>query len=176
VLESLGVDRHELRQQLWLGILSETKGSTMFQPDVVLSMSQCPEILMIAVAETYKLKRSEIASDAIFLSLLSAGGKLIRVLEDFGLSYEFARSEVSKTSATGGMVTIQMRFTKCAEVLMQRAREEANSLGHVSVDARHILLAFTHDQDEVVRQILREKNVDIGALRAAVLALFEETS
>lgn len=175
VLENLGVDRHELRQQLWLGILSETKGSMMSQPDVVLAMSQCPEILMFAIAETYKLKRSEIASDAIFLSLLSVGGKLIRLLEDFGLSYEFARSEVSKKSVAGSMVMFQMRFTKCAEELLRNAREEASSLGHVSLDARHILLAFAHEQEGVVWQIFREKNVDIEALRAAVLALFEET-
>ncbi len=175
VLENLGIDRHELRQQLWLGILSEIKGSAFSQPEVVLSMSQCPEILMSAVAETYKLKRSEIGADAIFLSLLCAGGKLVCLLEDFGISYEFARAEVSKVAVTGGMVIIQMKFTKCAEQLMRIAREEASGLGHTSVDARHICLAFTHEHEGVVWQIFREKNVDIEALRAAVLALFEET-
>lgn len=175
VLDELGVDRHELRQKLWLWILAEARVDGKSNQDAMLLMSQCPEVLMIATAEAYKLQRTEIESDLILLGILKAGGRVIRLLEDFKVTYEYARSQIEKIPGAGTMIAVSVQFSESAAKLIQHARDEAALLGHASLDARHILLGFTHEQEGIAWQIFKEKNVDIEALRAAVLALFEES-
>lgn len=175
VLDELGVDRHELRQKLWLWMMAEMRADGKPNQDAIQIMAQCPEILIFATTEAHKLQRTEIGSDVIFLALLSAGGRVIRVLEDFKVTYEYARSEIEKIPGAGTMIPVTVQLSDSAAQLIQNARDEAAKLGHSSLDARHILLGFTHEQGEVAWKILRDKKVDFGALRAAVLALFEET-
>lgn len=173
ILDDFEIDRHDLRQQLWSEILSKTEN--FGRQDALLLMSQCPDILTFAIAEAYKVQVTEIGSDVIFLALLRMNEDVTKLLQDFNVTYDDARSAIDQCSNLSPMLAVGIQFTDSAKCVMQKAQDEVALLGHATLNVKHILLALTRIQDGIHYQIFREKNVDIGALRASVLALFEET-
>ncbi len=180
-LSTLGADRQALRLSVIYAMHGESSpvvadSSCMSQEDAVCLLRQCPQVLMFAMAEAYRLKQSQLGSELILLGLLGGGGTVIRVLEDFGITLETTREAIeSRLSKGTGVINVDLPITPNAKELLKVASEKATQLGHDTLNARHLLLGFTHEQEGIAWQILKEKNVDIEALRAAVLALFEES-
>ena len=182
IIDELGVKRHEFRRQVMYGIMhfsgpgpDPDDASIMSQGAAKELLGKCPQVFMFAVAESMRLKQSQLSSEMIFLGLLGAGGTVIRVLEDFGVTLEVASEKIEKLVNQGsGIVSIELPVTQCAKRLLQFSSDEAVQLGHDTLNARHLLLGFTHAQDGVAWQILKEKNVGLDDLRNAALSLFED--
>ena len=180
-LADLNVNSQALRQSIWYGIVRDDSsevddGSGMPHGYAKWLLKKCPQILMFAIAEAVKLKQEKLGPEVLLLALLGAGGSVIRVLEDFNVTYDeiYARME-TLLECGSGYIDIEFRITPSAKKLLQEASDEAVNLGHDTLNARHLLLGFTHEQDGVAWQVLKEKGVDFVALRESVLALFEES-
>ncbi|PZM83320.1 MAG: hypothetical protein DKT66_09170 [Candidatus Melainabacteria bacterium] len=134
------------------------------------------KIIFYAMDETRRLKQNFVGTEMILLGLLIAKGSVAGVLEGFGITLSETRNLIEKLIGPGSeMLMVEVPFTPRARKLLKIAQEEANKMGAESLDTRHLLLGFTHEQDGVAWQVLREKGVDLTALRESVLALFEET-
>ena len=62
------------------------------------------------------------------------------------------------------------RFPRASRLVLERARDEAAVLGSKDLEAEHILLALTRDDDPVVRGVLSEAGLDRAAVRRALEA------
>jgi|BarGraNGADG00312_1021997.scaffolds.fasta_scaffold53417_2 ATP-dependent Clp protease ATP-binding subunit ClpA len=62
------------------------------------------------------------------------------------------------------------RFPRSSRRVLQRARDEAAVLGSPKLEAEHLLLALTRDEDPVVRQVLATARLEHDALRQALEA------
>ncbi|MCC7526925.1 MAG: hypothetical protein IT342_00300 [Candidatus Melainabacteria bacterium] len=177
---SLGVEPQGLRLSVIYAMQSEGSptvidGSCMSQEYAKWLLKQCPQVFMFATTEAFRLKQSQLGSEMILLGLLGAGGTVIRVLEDFGITLDLAREEISNLVGEGsGQIGIDLPITPDAQKVLQAAGEEAAQLGCDTLNARLLLLGFTHVQDGIAWRFLREKNMDLEALRSATLALFDD--
>lgn len=181
VLQEVCIDRQEVRQALMASLnlmRAAPEGPDvpcMSQDTAKWFLKQCSQVSMFAIAEAMRMKQGRITSDMLLLGLLGAGGTCIRVLEDFGITLEPTREIIeSQLGEEAAQVMVDLPVSPCAMRLLRAAGDEATALGHDTLKARHILLGFTHEQEGIAWQIFKEKNVDIEALRAAVLALFED--
>ena len=62
------------------------------------------------------------------------------------------------------------RFPQASRRVLERARDEAAVLGSPNLEAEHLLLALTRDEDPVVRQVLAAARLEHDALRQALEA------
>ncbi len=177
---SLGLDRQELRLSVIYAMQNEgrptaTDGSCMSQEYAKWLLKQCPQVFMFAMTEAFRLKQSQLGSELILLGLLGAGGTVIRVLEDFGITLELARDQIASLVGEGsGHVGVELPITPHAQEVLRAASDEATRLGCDTLNARLLLLGLTHIQDGIAWRFLRENSVDIKALRSATLALLED--
>jgi len=63
------------------------------------------------------------------------------------------------------------RFTKAAREAVVRAQQEARDLGHSPIGTEHLLLALLAGEDTGAAAALRERGLDAGGVRAAILRL-----
>lgn len=151
-------------------------GSEMTQAEAKELCRDVSKIIIHAIDEARKLKQNFVGAEMLLLGLLIAEGPLARVLEGFGITLADTRTSIEKLIGPGSdMLMVEVLFTPRAKKLLKIAQEEANKMGAEPMDSKHLVLAFTHEQDGVAWQVLREKGVDLAALRESVLALFEET-
>lgn len=175
-----GIDRQELRLSIIYSMRNEgsptvSDGSCMSQEYAKWLLKQCPQVLMFAMTEAFRLKQSQLGSEMILLGLLGAGGTVIRVLEDFGITLELARDEIESMVGEGsGQIGVDLPVTPHAQEVLRAARDEAASLGCDVLNARLLLLGFTRVQDGLAWRFLKERKVDFEALRSATLALFDD--
>jgi ATP-dependent Clp protease ATP-binding subunit ClpA len=62
------------------------------------------------------------------------------------------------------------RFPRASRLVLERARDEAAVLGSKDLEAEHILLALSRDDDPVVHGVLTGAGLDRDALRRALEA------
>lgn len=181
VLKELRLDPNELRipvvyQTCFGEIPQVSDGLEMTEAEAKELCIGISKVVGLALEEAIRLRQNFVGTEMMLLGLLRAEGSPAAVLEKFGVTLEETRNAVEDgVWKGGGMVMIGVRFTPRAKRLLKVSLEEAHKMGSDILDARHLLLGLTFEQDGLVWQIFREKNVDIEALRAAVLALFEET-
>lgn len=180
VLKSLGLDRQELRQTTIYRQDREAgpivrDGSDMSQQDAMELARGFPQVILFAMEEARRTGRNSLGTEMILLGLAGAGGSSARVLEGFGITLEFVRSEVHKIVGKGSeFVHIEIPFTPRAKRLLKNAQEEAFQLGHDTVNAGHLLLGLTHERDGVAHQVLMAQKVNLEELREAAFAMFKE--
>lgn len=181
VLKELRIEPNEVRiPAVYKTIFGESPrvsdGSEMSQAEAKELCTGVSKIVLYAMDETRRLKQNFVGTEMILLGLLIAGASAARVLEGFGVTLADSRILIEKLIGPGNeMLTVEVPFTPRAKKLLKIAQEEAYQMGAASMDSRHLLLGLTHEQDGVAWQVLREKGVDLSALRESVLALFEET-
>ena len=63
------------------------------------------------------------------------------------------------------------KFTSKAQSALERAHEEARSLGHTYIGSEHILLGLIGEGDSVASKMLLAKGIDADALRKTVIGI-----
>ncbi len=179
VISALAVELQVLRQTAYYMARSErpfvSDRTEISQGEAMELARGFPKVILFAMEEARRTGRDSLGTEMILHGLAGAGGTCARVLEGFGITVEFVRSEVDKILGKGSeFVNIELPFTLRAKRLLMNSREEAFRLGHDTVNARHLLLALTQEQDGVAHQILMAQNVNLEELRNSAMALFEE--
>lgn len=177
------IDANELRYALvyqtqFQGGLQLVDASAISQQEAMELCRDISDVISFAVAERQNFKQKHLSSELLLLGLIHAGGMAAKILENAGVTLDSARKRFLKLEgevAEPAMVEVKLQFTQRAKKLLHNAQEEAFQLGQDKLKGLHLLLGFTHEQDGIAWQVLRENGVDLAALRASVLALFEET-
>lgn len=116
-------------------------------------------VVVHAEDEARDLGHDWVGTEHVLLGLLrEKDGIAARVLVARGITFEEVRSLVA-TMTGPGQVTGQIPFTPRAKGIVERAPEEAKSLGHEWTGTEHVLLALTREEGSVAAQIV----VDLGA-------------
>jgi ATP-dependent Clp protease ATP-binding subunit ClpC len=69
---------------------------------------------------------------------------------------------------------MQNKFTQKAQRALERAAEEAGSMGHVYIGTEHILLGLALEKDCIAARVLFSKGIGASTVRAAILRLSGE--
>jgi ATP-dependent Clp protease ATP-binding subunit ClpA len=120
--------------------------------------------------EARELGHNYIGTEHILLGLLGEpDGLACKVLNDFGISLDSARQEVTaKVGAGKGQQKGHIPFTPRAKKTLELSLREALALHHNFIGTEHILLGLIREGDGVAAQILKE-HADLLAIRTAVL-------
>lgn len=183
VFRDTKIDANELRYALvyqtqFHGGLQVVDGSSVSQQEAMELCRDISDVISFAVVERQNFKQKHLSSELLLLGLIHAGGMPAKILENAGVTLDSAREHFVKLigeAAEPAVVEVKLQFTPRAKKLLHNAKEETFQLGQDKLKGLHLLLGFTHEQDGVAWQVLRENGVDLAALRASVLALFEET-
>lgn len=156
VLETLGVDFSPL-----VGQSEDERTSTL---------------LKLAQEEARRLGHNFVGTEQILLGLILCRGSVGAVLSRFGIEIVWARQEVEKAIGRGsGFVAVEIPFTPRARKVLEFAWDEARQLGHNYIGNEHLMLGILRDDNSVAAEILKAAQVNTEELRAAIVALFDES-
>ncbi len=122
--------------------------------------------------EAQNLERDYIGTEHILLGLLhERAGIAARAMEAQGLDFQEVRKQVERLQVNDEEDTADNPYyTPVAKRVMEMTVQEAQELGHNYIGTEHMLLSLLHEQDGAAYQVLRSMDVDVDALREAVLS------
>src|ERR1700746_2336475 len=131
------------------------------------------QVVVLAQEEARTLKHNYIGTEHILLGLLrEEEGLAARVLESLDITVERVRAQVVRIVGSGEEVTSgQIPFTPRAKKVLERARREAQSLGHNYIGTQHILLGLVRENEGVAARILLDFDADSEKIRNEVIRM-----
>ncbi len=122
--------------------------------------------------EAQNLERDYIGTEHILLGLLhERAGIAARAMEAQGLDFQEVRKQVERLQVDDEEYTADNPYyTPAAKRVMEMTVQEAQELGHNYIGTEHMLLSLLHEQGGAAYQVLRSMDVDVDALREAVLS------
>ncbi len=136
-------------------------------------------VMSLADEEARRLNHDYVGTEHILLALARQEDAVsAKVLANLGADLDTLRSEVNKFVQPGTEPVTRSTRPRMprAERAMQRAKEEAKSLGHDYVGTEHILLALLRDKNSVAAQALAGLGISETQIRAQVLTFVRSTS
>jgi ATP-dependent Clp protease ATP-binding subunit ClpA len=114
-------------------------------------------VLIFAQDEARALKHAGVDTEHVLLGLLSEGqGLAARLLDALEIRLDDVRARVLRTIGEGSALTTgHLPFTPRTKDMLERARQEALSLGHDYVGTEHILLSLMRQDGGIAAGILR---------------------
>jgi ATP-dependent Clp protease ATP-binding subunit ClpA len=114
--------------------------------------------LVLAQEEARTFKHVRMGTEHILLGLLrEEQGLAARLLDALGITVDDVRAQVIRLAGPGKEATTgHILFTPQAKTAIERARNEALSLGHTYIGTEHILLGLMRQDDGIAARILRE--------------------
>jgi tetratricopeptide (TPR) repeat protein len=129
--------------------------------------------IMLAQDEARRLRHNYVGTEQILLGLLAENnGIAARALEEHGLTFKQTRLDVEKLIGFGkDKVAQEIPFTPRAKRLLEYSYNESRLFNHDYIGTEHVLLGLIKDGGGVSCTILRQRGVDLEALRYSVLRL-----
>jgi ATP-dependent Clp protease ATP-binding subunit ClpC len=132
-----------------------------------------PRVLSSAQEEAQRLNHKYIGSEHILLGLIKEDEEVAAsVLINMGVSLPKLRSAMEYVVGRGNTNNpAGIKMTKGAERVIERAAEEARSMGHDFIGLEHVLLAVIGETDSVATGVLNTFGVTLDKARAEVASL-----
>lgn len=129
------------------------------------------QVVVFAQEEAKALGHDWIGTEHLLLGLLREGeGIAARVLVARGITFEEVRDRVARIAGPG-QATGQIPFTPRGKAVLDRAPQEAQSLGHEWIGTEHVLLALTREDEGVAAWIVVDLGASPGLVAEDVLGL-----
>ncbi len=134
--------------------------------------------IMLAQEEARRLGHNLVGTEQILLGLIGEGtGVAAKVLTDFGITLENARTEVEKIIGRfSRSVPAELPFTPKAKRIFEQSFQEARQLGHNYIGTEHLLLAITQDKEGVAAKVMENLDIDLSNVRNAVIRALGEVA
>jgi ATP-dependent Clp protease ATP-binding subunit ClpC len=134
---------------------------------------QARRVIVVAQDEARAFGHTHLGTEHILLGLLGKeAGLAAQVLEGFRLTTQEVRALVIRMVHPGKKTsTNQLLVTPGATKVLERAFQEALSLGHQHIGTEHILLGLVGEPEGESAGILRELGVHPAAVRSEVMHL-----
>ncbi|MBD0363465.1 MAG: ATP-dependent Clp protease ATP-binding subunit, partial [Coleofasciculus sp. C3-bin4] len=134
--------------------------------------------IMLAQEEARRLGHNLVGTEQILLGLIGEGtGVAAKVLTDFGITLEKARTEVEKIIGRfSRSVPAELPFTPKAKRIFEQSFQEARQLGHNYIGTEHLLLAITQDKEGVAAKVMQNLDIDLSNVRNAVIRALGEVA
>jgi ATP-dependent Clp protease ATP-binding subunit ClpC len=131
-------------------------------------------VMRFAQEEARRLGHNFVGTEQILIALIRRGGRLGAVLENFGITLNWARGEVETIVGCGsGFVAVEIPFTPRARRVLELSWDEARQLGHNFISPEHLMLAVLREGEGIACRILSDAGINTQRLRQAILKLFE---
>jgi Clp amino terminal domain, pathogenicity island component len=132
-------------------------------------------VITLAHHHAWRRGWDSVDTEHLLLAIADAGsGTAAMALAALRVSLDYIRQETAALAQTGQGGTgkgTSTQFTAAASAVLDRARREANTMGHQYVATDHLLLALTAQTGSVAAQVLASLGVDADRLRAQVVQL-----
>ena len=131
------------------------------------------QVVVLAQDEARLLGHGHIGTEHLLLGLVREGeGVAARVLAAFDMTEETVRARVATIVGPGENATSgAVPFTPSATTALDRAWNEALSLGHAYIDTHHVLLGLVRVKEGVAARILLDFDADPDRLRDEVTGM-----
>ncbi|MDR1190172.1 MAG: ATP-dependent Clp protease ATP-binding subunit [Verrucomicrobiales bacterium] len=130
------------------------------------------QVLELARKEADRFNHNCVGTEHLLLGLIKLGhGVAVNVLQKIGLDLETVRLEVEKQVGSGPDTKVggNIPYTPRVKKVLALAGKEARTLNHSYVGTEHILLGLLREGEGVAAQVLRSLNVNLDAVRDAVM-------
>lgn len=125
--------------------------------------------VVLAQEEARRLQHDAIGSEHLLLGLLRENDSVAgRALNSLGISEEWVRAEILRTSAPGVSASEQIPFTPVAKTMLRDARAEAQRLGHTHIGTEHVLVAVLRQDTAAATRIVLRLDVEVEQIQAAL--------
>jgi ATP-dependent Clp protease ATP-binding subunit ClpA len=133
-------------------------------------------VVVLAQDEARLLGHGHVGTEHLLLGLVREGeGVAAQVLAAFDMTEEAVRAQVATIVGAGeGATSGAVPFTPSATGALERAWNEALSLGHAYVDTHHVLLGLVRMKEGVAARILLDFDADPDRLRDEVTRMLSE--
>jgi ATP-dependent Clp protease ATP-binding subunit ClpC len=134
------------------------------------------QVVVLAQDEARLLGHGHVGTEHLLLGLVREGeGVAARVLAVFEMTEETVRARVATVVGPGEEATSgAVPFTPSATTALDRAWNEALSLGHTSIDTHHVLLGLVRVKEGVAARILLDFDADPDRLRDEVTRMLSD--
>lgn len=131
---------------------------------------QAIETIMFAQEEARRLRQNAVGTEAILLGLLRQDDTIASlVLNKLGAALEAGRSEVEKIVGHGaGSSFGELPFTPKTRQILERALQQAQTMGMRYVRSEHILLSLIEDSQGVAIKVLKQLNLNLDEIRVEI--------
>ncbi|MEB3288900.1 MAG: ATP-dependent Clp protease ATP-binding subunit [Leptolyngbya sp.] len=128
-------------------------------------------VIMKAQEEARRLRHNFVGTEQLLLGLIKEENTIsARVLQDFGITLEDARSEVEAIIGRGsGSVPPEIPFTPKVKQVFEQAFQEARKLDAAYIEPEHLLLSLTQNTESVAYRVISNLGVDPAKVRTRVI-------
>ena len=124
-----------------------------------------------------RYRHRHIHTEYLLLGLLEERNSATRVLKRLGVDREEIRRSCEAncdygdhTPRRGNVMDAIQRMTPRVQQVMAIAGEEMESLGHDSLDSRHVLLGILQEDHGIAGDVLRRHGITVETVRDAITA------
>ncbi|MFH7241595.1 MAG: ATP-dependent Clp protease ATP-binding subunit [Spirulina sp.] len=128
-------------------------------------------VIMKAQEEARRLRHNFVGTEQLLLGLIKEDNTVsARVLNDFGVTLEDARTEVEAIIGRGsGSVPPEIPFTPKVKQVFEQAFQEARKLDAAYIEPEHLLLSLTQNTESVAYRVMSNLGVDPAKVRTRVI-------
>jgi ATP-dependent Clp protease ATP-binding subunit ClpC len=128
-------------------------------------------VIMKAQEEARRLRHNFVGTEQLLLGLIKEESTVsARVLQEFGIDLENARSEVEAIIGRGsGSVPPEIPFTPKVKQVFEQAFQEARKVDAAYIEPEHLLLSLTQNTESVAYRVLTNLGVDPAKLRTRII-------
>ncbi len=129
------------------------------------------QIILFAQEESRRLGHRLVGSEQLLLGVIGEQkSPAAQLLVEMGITLEKARSQVESMIGRGaGNVPPEIPFTPKVKQILERSLEEARQNGQSYVTPEHLLLSLVRDGDNSAVKVIQAFDVDLEALRVALI-------
>ncbi|MEM1427330.1 MAG: Clp protease N-terminal domain-containing protein, partial [Cyanobacteria bacterium P01_H01_bin.130] len=129
------------------------------------------QIILFAQEESRRLGHRLVGSEQLLLGVIGEQkSPAAQLLMEMGVTLEKARSQVESMIGRGaGNVPPEIPFTPKVKQILERSLEEARQNGQSYVTPEHLLLSLVRDGDNSAVKVIQAFDVDLEALRVALI-------
>ncbi|QQE63783.1 ATP-dependent Clp protease ATP-binding subunit ClpC [Leptolyngbya sp. BL0902] len=128
-------------------------------------------VIMKAQEEARRLRHNFVGTEQLLLGLIKEENTIsARVLNDFGITLDDARTEVEAIIGRGsGSVPPEIPFTPKVKQVFEQAFQEARKMDAAYIEPEHLLLSLTQNTESVAYRVISNLGVDPGKVRTRVI-------
>ncbi len=130
------------------------------------------QVLALAKKESDRFNHNYLGTEHLLLGLIKLDrGVAVNVLQGIGIDLQALSEAVEKQIGTGPneKMTGNAPYTPRVKKVLDMARREAKDLNHTYIGTEHLLLGLLREGGGVGAKVLRDFDVNLEQLRAAVL-------